>query len=136
MARGSAGMGRVHMALIAAAVVAATTAAGPAPAWQPAPRQQSPSAIHPVAVFGSDDRMPTPAKYKDVQEKIGLFFNLRRRTVCTAFCVAPDVIATAGHCLLGTAGERPARFADFSFARNFDAVREQARIAGHANGAA
>ena len=90
----------------------------------------------PVAVFGSDDRMPTPAKYKDVQEKIGLFFNLRRRTVCTAFCVAPDVIATAGHCLLGTVGERPARFGDFSFARNFDAVRDQVRIAGHANGTA
>jgi protease YdgD len=80
--------------------------------------------------------MPTPAKYKDVQEKIGLFFNLRRRTVCTAFCVAPDVIATAGHCLLGTAGERPARFGDFLFARNFDVTREQVRVAGHANGTA
>src|SRR4029078_5560734 len=63
-------------------------------------------------------------------------FNLRRRTVCTAFCVAPDVIATAGHCLLGTAGERAARFADFWFARNFDVAREHARIAGHANGSA
>jgi protease YdgD len=121
---------------LAAAVLAATALLGQAGAWQPAPRQQSGSTALPVAVFGSDDRMPTPAKYKDVQEKIGLFFNLRRRTVCTAFCVAPDVIATAGHCLLGTAGERPARFGDFSFARNFDAVREQVRIAGHANGTA
>jgi hypothetical protein len=47
---------------------------------------------------------------------------------------APDVIATAGHCLHGTAGERPARLADFWFARNFDTAREQARIAGYANG--
>src|SRR5882762_8269083 len=135
MARASVGI-RAFTALIAAAVVAATAAVGQAPAWQPVPRQQSPSATLPIAVFGSDDRVPTPAKYKDVQEKIGLFFNQRRRTVCTAFCVAPDVIVTAGHCLLGTAGERPARFADFWFARNFDAVREQARIAGHANGTA
>jgi hypothetical protein len=74
---------------LAAAVLAATALLGQAGAWQPAPRQQSGSTALPVAVFGSDDRMPTPAKYKDVQEKIGLFFNLRRRTVCTAFCVAP-----------------------------------------------
>ena len=135
MARASVGIGRVYTALIAG-VLAATAAAGQAPAWQPAPSRQSSSAPLPVAVFGSDDRMPTPAKYKDVQEKIGLFVNLRRRTVCTAFCVASDVIVTAAHCLLGTAGERPARFADFWFARNFDIAREQARIAGHANGTA
>jgi Putative peptidoglycan binding domain/Trypsin-like peptidase domain len=95
-----------------------------------------PSAAIPIAVFGSDDRLPLPAKYKGVQDKIGLFFNLRRRTVCTAFCVANDVIVTAGHCLLGTGGDRPARFADFSFARNFGPAREQSRIAGHGNGTA
>ena len=33
-------------------------------------------------------------------------------------------------------GERPAQFADFWFARNFDAVRDHAQIAGHANGTA
>ena len=87
-ARASLGLARARLAL-AAAVLAATALLGQAGAWQPAPRQQSGSTALPVAVFGSDDRMPTPAKYKDVQEKIGLFFNLRRRTVCTAFCVAP-----------------------------------------------
>ena len=56
--------------------------------------------------------------------------------MCTAFCVAKDVVATAGHCLLSTAGERPPRFADFWFPRNYDAAREIARIAGHANGTA
>jgi len=135
MVRTSVGIGRIHATLIAAAL-AATVVAGPAPAWQPAPGQRATAAALPIAVFGSDERVPVPAKYKDVQEKIGLFFNLRRRTVCTAFCVAPDVIATAGHCLLGTAGERPARFADFWFARHFDVAREQSRIAGHANGTA
>jgi hypothetical protein len=45
--------------------------------------------VHPVAVFGTDDRVALPAKYKDVQQKIGLLFNMRSRTVCTAFCGAP-----------------------------------------------
>src|SRR5262245_43036210 len=111
-------------------------AAGQALAWQPSSAHRAASKAIPVAVFGSDDRVPPPAKYKDVQEKIGLFINLRRRTVCTAFCVAPDVIATAGHCLLGTAGDRPARFAAFMFARNLDVVRDQARLGGQASGTA
>jgi protease YdgD len=87
-------------------------------------------------VFGGDERTPVPAKYKDVQERIGLLFNKSRPIVCTAFCVGKDVIATASHCLNGTAGERPARIADFWFARNFDTVRDYARIAGHASGGA
>jgi protease YdgD len=92
--------------------------------------------IHRAATFGSDDRVPLPARLKDLQEKLGLLFNLRTRTVCTAFCVAENVVATAGHCLHRTVGERPPRLADFWFARNYDAVRDFARIAGHADGSA
>jgi len=91
--------------------------------------------IERVAVFGADDRLSLPARYKDLQDKMGLLFNLRSRTVCTAFCVAPDLIATAGHCLFRIAGERPPRIADFWFARNYDTVRDYARIAGHGTGA-
>jgi protease YdgD len=87
-------------------------------------------------VFGADERGPLPARLKAVQEKMGLLFNLRARTVCTAFCVAKDTIATAGHCLYRTAGERPPQLADFWFARNYDAVRDYARIAGHNAGGA
>jgi protease YdgD len=93
-------------------------------------------ALQRVAVFGTDDRIALPAKYKDVQQKIGLLFNMRSRTVCTAFCVAPDVVATAGHCLHRTLGERAPQLADFWFARNYDATRDYARISGHANGTA
>jgi protease YdgD len=71
-----------------------------------------------------------------VQEKMGLLFNARARTVCPAFCVAPDIIATAGHCLHRTAGEAPPRLADFWFARNYEGQRDNARLAGHANGTA
>ena len=92
--------------------------------------------LQPVAVFGTDDRGPLPAKYKDVQEKIGLLFNVRGRTVCTAFCVAQDVVATAGHCLHKIAGERRRGSAISGLLRNYDAVRDIAHIAGHANGTA
>src|SRR5436305_5504408 len=105
-------------AVFVAVIVIATAVIGRATAWQPAPRQESGPVAIPVAVFGSDDRTPTPAKYKDVHEKIGLFFNLRRRTVCTALCLARDVIATAGHCLPATVGDRPARRGHSCFARN------------------
>jgi protease YdgD len=69
-----------------------------------------------------------------VREKVGLLFNLRSRTVCTAFCVASNMVATAGHCLHRTVGERPPSLSDFWFARNYDATRDYARIAGHASG--
>ena len=75
-------------------------------------------------MFGTDDRGPLPAKYKDVREKIGLLFSVRGRSVCTAFCVANDVVATAGHCLHKIAGERAPRVGDFWFLRNYDAVRD------------
>src|SRR5215831_3771757 len=132
MARAARGAGA--KAAILAAVLCAT-AGIPARSWQMAPAGQSGEAF-PVAVFGSDERSPMPAKYKDIQEKIGLFYNMRRRTVCTAFCVARHVVVTAGHCLLGTGAEQPARFADFWFVRHFEGAREQSRVAGYANGTA
>ena len=130
--KGSSGAWRWLTALAAGVLAAAS--AGVAIGGPPPLRPQVRSAAVPIAVFGKDDRTTPPAQYKSVQEKIGLLINIPRRTVCTAFCVAPDVIVTAGHCLLGTSTERPPRLADFSFARNFDTVREQVRIAGHANG--
>ncbi len=117
------------------AAVLAATATTPARPWQMAPAERNPQAF-PIAVFGSDERSPMPAKYKEIQEKIGIFFNARRRTVCTAFCVARDVVVTAGHCLLGTGAEQPARFADFWFVRHFEGAREQSRVAGFGNGTA
>jgi protease YdgD len=125
-------------AALAGVAVAASLAGWHAPvrAWPTETGKTASSVVLPVAVFGSDDRVPAPAKYRDVQEKIGLLFSVRGRSVCTAFCVAKDVIATAGHCLHGVAGDRAGRIGDFWFARNFDVQRDYARIAGHASGAA
>jgi len=106
-----------------------------ASAWQtPAPQPSDSLRPQPVAVIGADERVPLPPRYKDLQGKMGLLFNPRSRMVCTAFCVAPDIVATAGHCLFRIAGERPPRISDFWFARNYDAVRDYARVAGHATG--
>jgi V8-like Glu-specific endopeptidase len=90
----------------------------------------------PVAVFGADDRVPLPAKYAREQNAIGLLIDMRTRSVCTAFCVGEAMIATAGHCLFKTAGERKPRLPDFWFARNYDQVRDLTRIAGDDTGAA
>jgi hypothetical protein len=108
-------------------------------AWQAQPSAQPLAAQRltmPVAVFGADERVALPANYRHLQERMGLLFNRRSRMVCTAFCVAPDIIATAGHCLFRIAGERAPQIADFWFARNYDAARDYTRIAGHGAGAA
>jgi Putative peptidoglycan binding domain/Trypsin-like peptidase domain len=92
--------------------------------------------LTPIAVFGADDRVPLPARYAREQNTIGLLIDMRTRSVCTAFCVGEAMIATAGHCLFKTAGERKPRLLDFWFARNYDQVRDLTRIAGHDTGAA
>src|SRR5262245_9438258 len=88
-------IGFVPAACVLVGVVGGADA--PARAWQALPAISGSSTVQKVAIFGNDDRVPLPAKFKDLQEKIGLLFNLRARTVCTAFCVAKDMIATAGH---------------------------------------
>lgn len=86
----------------------------------------------PVAVFGEDDRGPVPAHLKAVQEKIGLLYNGKAQIVCTAFCVAKDVVATAAHCLFRTAEDKPPALADFVFTRSRDQAQNGSRIAGAA----
>ncbi|MDX2157537.1 MAG: peptidoglycan-binding protein [Hyphomicrobiaceae bacterium] len=100
-----------------------------------APPSAAPVLVTPIAVFGTDDRVAPPARYGHVAEHIGLFFSNPARTVCTAFCVAPNIVATAAHCLAQPGG-KPARIADFMFARGYDRVREFARVEGHAANAA
>jgi protease YdgD len=68
-----------------------------------------------VAVFGPDDRVLLPADRDGLAGSIGLVVEPRSQSVCTGFCVGDDVIATAGHCLFRTAGERPPRLKSFQF---------------------
>jgi protease YdgD len=135
-----------RLAARAAAVISATAAlslpsagvaaAGPFAAGGLQNHTASSSHVRKVAVFGTDDRVPVPAKYQAVADRIGLLFNNRTRTVCTAFCLAPNVIGTAAHCLFKPQSETPSQLAHYWFARGYDRQRDFSRIAGYANGAA
>lgn len=73
--------------------------------------------LHRVAVFGKDDRTRLPQRLDGLRNQIGLIYNERTRTVCSAFCVGDDVIATASHCVYRTKGESPPPPERFFFAR-------------------
>lgn len=65
--------------------------------------------IHKIAVLGKDDRRPVPSKYLKTAAGIGILGQPGRRGwSCSAFCVAPDVVATNAHCIVRnpTAGRR------------------------------
>lgn len=118
------------------AIVGGLAGAFPSLAASPVSPVAPPKLVRPAAVFGKDDRTTLPSKLQPYQEALGLLFNIRSRTVCSAFCVAPGMIATAAHCIYRTAGETPPKLADFWFARNYDSAKDYGRIAGHNTGAA
>ncbi len=99
-------------------------------------RPSQPALVQPVAVFGSDDRVPVPPQYRHVQDRVGLLHNEKSRTVCTAFCIGESIVATAAHCLFKTTREQPPRLSDFYFLRHGSGAREQSWIAGATTSAA
>ena len=88
-----------------------------------------------MAVFGSDDRQSIPQRLADLRQKIGTL-TLDDSTICTAFCVAPDLIATASHCLFGTAGSEKSSLTKFAFKVGAAAHSQSSRIAGASNAGA
>ncbi len=51
------------------------------------------------ASTGPADRVPVPPDFKTLHEAVGVLIAPESDRICTAFCVSPDIIATAGHCL-------------------------------------
>lgn len=86
-----------------------------------------------VAVFGRDERRPLPKSRRDLHQALGLLYDDQSRLVCTAFCVAPDIVATAAHCVHGTAGQPSPRLNHMTFRRSIADTRNPARIAGAAS---
>src|SRR5262245_33771997 len=90
---------RVRLAAAAAALTffwdVPASGAG-SPGLVPPPSAAAPVTT-PAAVFGKDDRVGLPPRYSSLRNSIGLLFNVQARTVCSAFCVADNVIATAAH---------------------------------------
>lgn len=109
---------------------------GPAVALGEAADVAEPMAT-PVAVFGEDDRKALPERLAGVASRVGVLFNNPARTVCSAFCIGPAMIATAAHCVSVTSpqGSRM-RPSDFLFARAYDRERDYARIEGYSVGSA
>ena len=73
----------------------------------------------------------------EIEQSVGLFYNSRAKTVCSAFCVGPNLIVTAAHCLFRPeADSERADFSDFWFSLDRPGRRAFARIRGFANGTA
>jgi hypothetical protein len=85
-----------------------------------------------ASVFGADERVPLPQSLRQAGTKLGVFYDSRSHSVCTAFCLAPDVVGTAAHCLYRTSGEKPLRLSDFAF--KLHGGTQSVRIAGADDG--
>lgn len=117
-------------AMAAIVTAAGDAAAGPLPGSPAAPVARERLQPIPVAVFGDDDRTALPPRYRNLRNVIGLLFNRTARTVCTAFCVAPDVIATAAHCLYATQGKAAPFIGGFQFSLYATEDRAPTALAG------
>jgi protease YdgD len=104
-------------------------AATPLPAAPPG----SVSQVQTVAVFGKDERQAVPDRYDAAAQAIGILYNDKTRTVCTAFCVSDRIVATAAHCVTRPVGGRSADATNFVFSRNHGRARDTARVEGFAN---
>lgn len=123
---------RAVSAMLAGTILLAPSASAVPPRSHPAASPAA-SQLQKVAVFGSDDRVPLPRDRENLRGKVGVLFSPRARTLCSAFCVADDVIATAAHCLFRTAGDTYPALEDFRFGSSKDNTKTHVRLAGFAS---
>lgn len=92
---------------------------------------QIPSSISPVAIFGKDDRVDVPAQFSALEGRIGMLYEQSTQTLCTAFCVAKGVIATAAHCLFQPKNGRLPNLDEVTFSLTYGKTpRQTSGIAG------
>ncbi len=84
----------------------------------------------PVAIFGSDDRRDVPDDLSALEGKIGMLYEQSTQTLCTAFCVARDMIATAAHCLFQPKNNRYPDLADVNFRLTYGKTFQTSGIFG------
>ncbi len=77
-----------------------------------------------------------PDRLRSLEDKIGLFYEPKSRSVCTAFCVDHSTIATASHCLFRTRGEPAMPLSGMTFRLATSPHRTGTPIAGSGSGAA
>lgn len=82
-----------------------------------------------VAVFGRDDRRPLIGARPELRARMGVLRHRGTGAVCSAFCVATDVIATAGHCVPGATTDPAATVAMLRFKRDVDPLAASTGVA-------
>jgi hypothetical protein len=87
--------------------------------------------VTPVAVFGTDDRRDLPEELSGLEGKIGMLYEQSTQTLCTAFCVAKDIIATAAHCLFQPKNGRLPDLSDVTFRLNYGTTHQSTGIYAH-----
>ena len=118
------------------AVAALWPAAAPADFMLPA-APHSHALAQKIAVFGTDDRSVPPNQYAPIKNLIGLVYNTQAKTVCTAFCLGPRLVATAAHCVFKISGaDKLPKLSDFVVAMPRAQDREMSPINGATLGAA
>ncbi len=72
--------------------------------------------LHKVGVVGRDNRRSLPSGLRrSTKSKIGLLIDKRTGSLCTAFCVAKNVIATAAHCIYNSDNRKAKHFSSYIF---------------------
>lgn len=88
-------------------------------------------ALKPVALFGTDDREPVPEKWSALEGRIGMLYEQSTQTLCTAFCVRENIVATASHCLFQPKHNQLPDLSEVTFRLNYGKVLRQSKIAGN-----
>ncbi len=88
-----------------------------------------------AAVFGEDTRGPVPGEYAHLAGRIGMVYEPDTQTLCSAFCVAPNVVATAAHCLFQPRSGRLPNLHDMSFRLDYRDLSLSSGLEGRLDGA-
>ncbi len=91
---------------------------------------QPASLLTPAAVFGTDQRIEVPEQYSALEGKIGMLYEQSTQTLCTAFCVAKGIVATAAHCLFQPKGDKLPDLSEVTFRLSYGKAYQTSGIAG------
>lgn len=84
----------------------------------------------PVAIFGSDNRIELPEEFSSLEGKIGMLYEQSTQTLCTAFCVAKGIVATAAHCLFQPKNNKLPNLNEVAFRLTYGKTYQTSGITG------
>ena len=83
-----------------------------------------------AAIFGADDRNEVPEQYGALEGKIGMLYEQSTQTLCTAFCVAKGIVATAAHCLFQPKNNKLPNLNEVAFRLSYGKTYQTSGISG------